>query len=1355
MEVPGRTYPVQVTWEDPQGSIVDRDYVSEAVNKVHEIHVAKQGKPGDMLVFLTCPAEIERACKLAKEALKNEATVLPLHGKLQPEDQKKIFLATGKGKRKVVFSTNVAETSVTIPGIVYVVDTGLAKELCYDPEKNMNSLEIRPISKSSADQRKGRAGRTCPGECYRLYSKGDYADMRDDSVPEILRITLAFAVIKLYEFGIEDIHSFEFVESPDRKALDEAIENLKFLGAIKNGKLTKLGKKMALLPLDPNLSKVLLDAISKGIGAEAAAAVAISTLAGRVFFRPDTAELKEESDAKRLPFCQESGDQMTYLHAYHQWSLQGKKKTKWCVDNYVNAKSMRMVQQIIEELRLTLKQTCKITIPTQITSLDKADKLLPKLFFDAFMRNMCVHLGHNQVGYWSERLPEEQLVMYYGSSLHYLSSVPQCVVYEKTQKTSQHFLLQALPVREEWIQEAIESGKLSCHPTDNGLFQFYSVSPLSFTNLGPTLMSKLRQKYPYNRNTSVPDFFNFEVQPVFEYLRDQGTLRVFAQKAYHGEIRDSITVFSNSVRDNLKEATHKCGVTSNNDDVRMVIGVGASIQHILMPDDFQAIVVRGLREESIPDAEEELRVYGNCSSNTSYDQRGAQLFIRYSNPCDAVKALQHQFTSFIDPDVRILRHREQHKNVFNLKVEWWRRRRKDFAFVNFDDDDDDDYDYDDDYDNDTTISSQLASFFRCRNEISDRTGLNFSRVYDRNSIRISGIHNYLTENKINQRLLFNIPICKELHFKTVFMYGDKFEETEESYSNHRDRLDSVLAQYTRKSNYYVEFSRPYSKQVLYKAFVYFEDSVLCSEVCKQLCCREAVYIEPDNENSDDGEGSDDDDLNIGNQYRGAYRAVRPVPYRYPGTPVYRGTPSYQVQLSLSSSTRYTPQVFSAIKASVEQVRSSIAKSAVINYDKQDRWGNSFVKITASNLKAFTKGKKKLAKAVEPEIMPFVDCNTSQYISTVHFQGIVKEIQEQTSTYIRISASSLSTSHIAIYGTKKQRGRAKKKVEQYLEKMMQDGVRCFEVNLKEHGPGLMKHLIGKYGSGIAKLTQAMEGVTATQLNPRRQIITLFATEAGREAFLHSLGDFKPESVIPQAHTLDTHEESATTECCVCFETHNPTNRKTFFYRLEYCGHLYCKECIQQQLEATSIEFPVTCAADKCEEQLVWRDFENLFKDKVKELRDITSASFRSYIARNPEKVHNCITPDCKMVYAVSHDDLGKRFVCRKCGTNICTKCRTHWHEGFDTCEAYKNRSKGDAELKQWMSSDKKNRKNCPKCSAPIEKIDGCQNVACAQCKVHICWECREYFDKCGDCYDHLTKRHGGAFGRNAMVLIEYF
>ena len=172
--VSGRTFPVEVEY-DPLHSKVplssDNKYVLDAVDIAKRIHTNEP--PGDILVFLTCAPEIERACR-AMDCLRGEATILPLHGKLPPDEQQRVFEDYGN-KRKIIFATNVAETSVTIPGVKYVVDTGLAKEMHFEPQKNMDSLEVRLISKSSAEQRKGRAGRMSAGKCYRLYTEEDYA----------------------------------------------------------------------------------------------------------------------------------------------------------------------------------------------------------------------------------------------------------------------------------------------------------------------------------------------------------------------------------------------------------------------------------------------------------------------------------------------------------------------------------------------------------------------------------------------------------------------------------------------------------------------------------------------------------------------------------------------------------------------------------------------------------------------------------------------------------------------------------------------------------------------------------------------------------------------------------------------------------------------------------------------------------------------------------------------------------------------------------------------------------------------------------------------------------------------------
>ena len=360
--VPGRTYPVDVTYCYESDSLppIDRDYVKDAVEQACKLHESEPS--GDFIVFLTSAIEIEKACQFASNKLKDSAIILPLHGKLQPEDQQKVFKE--HKKRKIVFATNVAETSVTIPGVKCIIDTGLAKELCFDPKKNMNSLEVRLISKSSAEQRKGRAGRTSAGKCYRLYSEDLYNGMSKKSLPEILRVTLASTVLKLYEFGVRDVVGFNFVEEPDRATLEAAVESLAFLGAIQDGYLTELGKKMAALPIDPHHSKILFDGIERGIGNEAATAVTISTLAGGIFFRAGSDEIKSESDMKTIEFCHPAGDQITYLCTYYQWSIQkASEQNKWCVTNFINAKSMRMVKETLAELKDILRQKFHINLP--------------------------------------------------------------------------------------------------------------------------------------------------------------------------------------------------------------------------------------------------------------------------------------------------------------------------------------------------------------------------------------------------------------------------------------------------------------------------------------------------------------------------------------------------------------------------------------------------------------------------------------------------------------------------------------------------------------------------------------------------------------------------------------------------------------------------------------------------------------------------------------------------------------------------------------------------------------------------------------------------------------------------------
>ena len=1259
IEVSGRTYPVDVFWEQcHELPIVERDYVSDCVTKAFDIHIRNKGQQGDILVFLTGPSEIERVCRLAHNTFKNEAIILPLHGKLQSEEQQKVFEVT-QGKRKIVFSTNVAETSVTIPGIKYVVDTGLSKEMCYDPQKNMNSLEIRPISKSSANQRKGRAGRTSPGECHRLYTMNEYASMRDDSVPEILRITLAFAVLKLYEFGIDDIHSFEFVDAPDRKALDDAVANLKFLGAIKAGKLSKLGRRMAVLPLQPNLSKVLLDAIEQGVGTEGAAAAAISTLAGRVFFRPSKDELKAESDIKRLPFCQVGGDQMTHLHTYFEWSMQDKKeRNKWCMENYVNGKSMKMVEQLVSEIRLILAQRCCIQLSPEISSLERAEIVIPQLYFYAFLQNLCVHLGHDRIGYWCENLCTEQLVLHPGSSLHYLNSSPQYIIFEQTHKTSQHFLLQVLPVHEKWILDAVNSGKIPCHPAESSLYKFYHVSSLSFTNIGQTLFFQLLGKYHPDRRKQVPEFRAFDVQPLFQYSKERGEFHVFAQEVFHDQIQQSVDCFVNQVKTKLKSESKEDGIVGSNDDVRIVLGEGGSIQHILMPDEFRSIMVQGLSPCSLPVAIEELKDYGECTIQEHEQKfdKTFQILIKFLNPEDASRALSHNFKGFDEPNVVIHRQSAKNRNSFCLKVEWPRRIRRNYAYIEFDE-------------------GEYEPGFMSFND--SHSGLRFQiqkKGGHSRSFKVKNITSDMDESFIKSRFQFYWPYLTPAKF--VFQYGD--EPNPGKYMVERQALDNVLSQHVPRTSYYLDFQNPKPKRVLYRAFINFDDSTDC--------------------------------LNV-------FRIIN-VDYHY------------KAEMLLSSSVRYSPQVFSVIESSVNSI-SQAATPGMISSNR-DRWGNVFINIKANDMDEFTRIRDEIAAVVQPCRMCFTGCKSEKYISTSCFRKAAQEVQKKTSTYMKLA---LYDNTLEIYGSVKNRELAKESIETHLYDLLKDNINVFVIELKNHGPGTMKYLILQYGPDVEKLTDEYEGITAMRLDPKKQILTLFSTDAAHLSFLKFLKSSTESFRATQQALTQGADSGVTSDCCICFEPHD--SEKNFF-RLECCGHIYCKDCIELQLASVSITFPVTCASNDCGEKFVWKDFENLFKRKLAKLQDIKSSALRAFVVLNSQVYHHCSTPDCDMVYLITAD--GSRFVCGQCGANICSHCHSNWHEGYDTCFAFKNRVEMDGDTHTWVS---RNCKQCPSCSVPIEKNGGCRKIHC-RCGANICWICLKYYTTEGECYAHLSAEHGGVF-----------
>ena len=336
----GRTYPIDILYlEAPT-----ENYAEAAIDTVFNIH--KQEGPGDILVFLTGREEIDHAVQEVSEraadldGTQDSLRPLPLFAGLSTEQQMYVFDKTPAKTRKVVFATNIAEASITIEGIVYVVDCGFVKQRAYNPKTGIDTLTATPVSKASASQRAGRAGRTKPGKCFRLYTEDSFQQLPEANVPEIQRSDLTPVILQLKALGIDNVARFDFFSPPPSDLMSKALELLYALGALDEyAKLTRpLGFRMAEIAVEPMMAKTLLAAPSFGCTDAIVTIAAMTSLGTSVWFHHDGE--RKQMETSRRKFAVEEGDHLTLLNAYQAFVTKGKKEAKFCHENNLNFKAM-------------------------------------------------------------------------------------------------------------------------------------------------------------------------------------------------------------------------------------------------------------------------------------------------------------------------------------------------------------------------------------------------------------------------------------------------------------------------------------------------------------------------------------------------------------------------------------------------------------------------------------------------------------------------------------------------------------------------------------------------------------------------------------------------------------------------------------------------------------------------------------------------------------------------------------------------------------------------------------------------------------------------------------------------------
>lgn len=440
--IPGRTFPVEILYsKDPE-----QDYVEAALMTVLQIHLTEPS--GDILVFLTGQEEIDTACQVLHERMqKLEAMspppliILPVYSALPSEMQTMIFEPPPPGCRKCIVATNIAEASLTIDGIFFVVDPGMAKVKMYNSKTGMDSLLITPVSQANARQRSGRAGRTGPGKCYRLYTELAYRnEMLPTAVPEIQRTNLSNTVLLLKAMGIQDMLSFDFMDSPPVETLINALESLWTLGSLDDeGMLTDLGRKMAEFPMEPALSKMLLTSVDLRCSDEIMTIVAMLSVQN-VFYRPK--DKQAMADQKKSKFHQPEGDHCTLLEVYKTWA-HNRFSNPWCYENFIQARALRRSQDVRKQL-ITLMDRYKFEIVSCGNDYNRIRRCITAGYFGNASRR------DPQEGY--RTLTDHNQVYIHPASALYQRN-PEWIVYHELVLTSKEYLRECSTIEPQWLPE--------------------------------------------------------------------------------------------------------------------------------------------------------------------------------------------------------------------------------------------------------------------------------------------------------------------------------------------------------------------------------------------------------------------------------------------------------------------------------------------------------------------------------------------------------------------------------------------------------------------------------------------------------------------------------------------------------------------------------------------------------------------------------------------------------------------------------------------------------------------------------------------------------------------------------------
>lgn len=1290
VKVPGRMYPVDVIYDDTLADDLGFFNELKVVEKTIQIHQTEED--GDILVFLSTPVETERCCRLfeAEMGKLDDFLCLPLHGKLQTDEQNLVFHPTPPNKRKIVFATNCAETSITITGIKYVIDTGLAKQLSFDGKRNISSLAISKINKSSAEQRKGRAGRLAPGICYRMYSRAEFDTMDGYSQPEILRVHLGQALLKLMELGVDPL-TFDFVEAPPKALLQSSMNALCELGAVQDGKVTDRGHFFAKLPVAPHLGLMIHCGVESNVAMETIAIAALSTTGNSLFYRGGTDQERAQSDKLKVKFADPLGDQITLLNVYREWVQQTEQnKNSWCVKNSINAKAMRGARELMNDTANSLRRELSITFDQSMRNdIGIVLPILSRIIFRCYSRNLCHFLGHRDAGYIVTTSDGWRAHLHPSSVLKLLGDHPQWVVFQDALETTKQYVLGITPVDEELLLQGINEGFVRIdvdaikqrqvelvYTIELGSELFRSLVGPRYANL-KTIETEIAQPVSAIGSDDVNQNEHNRIC-IVEALRDRGEVLIYSDDPCQ---KDAIATLDKHLLNHRRKLLNEDitqALGSQDEGQRAVISCGGGLIFILMANEFRSMLItRSPPKAEVSDVEAYFSQFGNIQSCHQFkDNRNKTKKwgrITFKDPRDAERAsfLPDEESPFCGvPDIGMKKDTSYSPISVKATLTWCRRPSRRFGFISFGSADDLSYVY-------HNVHGLMVDGSNIVFRLNKQNG---------ESIYIRDLSQKTVENDVKKALVAKLgddfPGKESLKVSIIRENMNVNSETETT--EIRNNIQGLVGRCNpHNGTHDVTISKIRPKDFTYRAIVTFYTLREGYEACAML------------EN-----------------------------YRHELTNL---TVEYRIEASVFVHKQIYQTLQAILKGDIDDVLERFSIDTPITVDLVElKSGNYSYRIRGNNADVVETVLCAINVIIDGEFVDIKKYQNGKMLFTQSGRVFASSVGTCTNTFIHLDNR---THTVRCFGKSDSKQEAICLIKEHLEGLEKFSMKRISLNERERPSGLMKTLILRYGFTLEEL-QTETGLSSINLHHKNHELMISGDSKAIDSFMVILNSMSA-SINDTGHKV--HDASIDCMVCLC------TIELDDMYRLAYCGHPVCSICVKHQLTTAvqNKEFPLSCAGANCDKEWVCKDVLYTANRCGLSMKAVVSASVVSYVNKHPEEYRFCPSPDCPLVYKITTKPT--EYLCGECLARTCTACHKASHEPM-TCEMHAMSLK-DTGIQKWMNEDNANRRQCPNCSVNIQKDGGCLHVTCTKCRIHICWKCMKTFPEGSECYGHLTNVHG--------------